>query len=307
MSEQETFAEEREEIEECRIKTGTSLILCSLMLIISIGLFVGTLMIHSGIWPWGKQAENVIVIQDETESVQLGANEGADVTEDVMPEIPSEDGGKMTGEDYVPVVLPAYEIFHRLNPHMVGWLYIPDTRIDYPVMQTPEDEDYYLNRGFNGEESANGCLLMDTDSVVGDGTKEFGYVNGTAPSDNLIIHGHTMNDGEMFGELDLYAKEDYGREHSIIYFDSLYEKREYEVISVFYSQVFYKDQDVFKYYKFFEAEDEAAFDDWYENITDMSLYDTGVTAEFGDEFITLSCCAYHVENGRFVVVAKRVK
>ena len=113
MSEKETFAEEREEIEECRIKTGTSLILCSLMLIISIGLFVGVLMIHSGIWPWGKQAENVIVIQDETESVQPGANEGADVTEDVMPEIPSEDGGKMTEEDYVPVVLPA--IFRHIK------------------------------------------------------------------------------------------------------------------------------------------------------------------------------------------------
>jgi len=105
----------------------------------------------------------------------------------------------------------------------------------------------------------------------------------------------------------LYKDETYGREHNIIRFDSLYEEREYELIAVFYSQVFYKSDEVFKYYNFFEADTQAEFDDWYDNIKSMSLYDTGTEAEFGDEFITLSCCAYHVEDGRFVVVGRRVK
>lgn len=48
------------------------------------------------------------------------------------------------------------------------------------------------------------------------------------------------------------------------------------------------------------------FDDWYSNIKEMSLYDTGISAELGDEFITLSCCSYQVEDGRFVVVGKRI-
>lgn len=87
----------------------------------------------------------------------------------------------------------------------------------------------------------------------------------------------------------------------------MYEKREYELISVFYSQIYYKHQDVFKYYKFFQANTQEEFDNWYNNIKSMSIYDTGVTAQFGDEFITLSCCAYHVEDGRFVVVGKRIK
>jgi sortase B len=65
--------------------------------------------------------------------------------------------------------------------------------------------------------------------------------------------------------------------------------------------------DVYKYYKFFQADTQAEFDDWYKNIKKLQLYDTGVTAEFGDEFITLSVCAYHVENGRLVVVGKRIK
>ena len=95
--------------------------------------------------------------------------------------------------------------------------------------------------------------------------------------------------------------------HNIICFDSLYEEREYELPAVFYSQVYNKSDDVFKYYKFFQADTQEEFDDWYNNIKLMSLYDTGVEAEYGDEFITLSCCAYHVEDGRFVVVGRRIK
>lgn len=204
-------------------------------------------------------------------------------------------------------ILPEYQALYEQNDDMIGWLSIEDTNIDYPVMQTPEDEEYYLRLDFYGEENSNGCLIMDTDSVVGIGDKEHAYENGSAPSTNLIIHGHTMKSGEMFGKLSLYEDADYGGEHNIICFDSLYEHRRYELIAVFYSQVFYVDEDVFKYYKFFQADTQEEFDDWYNNIKEMSLYDTGVTAEFGDEFITLSCCSYQVEDGRFVVVGKRIE
>lgn len=206
-----------------------------------------------------------------------------------------------------PVIVPEYQELYEQNQDFIGWLRIEGTNINYPVMQTPQDEEYYLYRDFYGEENQNGCLIMDTDSNVGVGDREHEYQNGSVPSTNLIIHGHTMKSGEMFGDLDLYTDEAYGLEHSIICFDSLYEHREYELIAVFYSQVFYENQDVFKYYKFFQADTGEEFDDWYNNIKQLSLYDTGVTAEFGDEFITLSCCAYHVEDGRFVVVARRIR
>lgn len=206
-----------------------------------------------------------------------------------------------------PVIVPEYQELYEQNQDFIGWLRIEGTNINYPVMQTPQDEEYYLYRDFYGEENQNGCLIMDTDSNVGVGDRKHEYQNGSVPSTNLIIHGHTMKSGEMFGDLDLYADETYGLEHSIICFDSLYEHREYELIAVFYSQVFYENQDVFKYYKFFQADTGEEFDDWYDNIKQLSLYDTGVTAEFGDEFITLSCCAYHVEDGRFVVVARRIR
>ena len=203
-------------------------------------------------------------------------------------------------------ILPEYQPLYEQNPDMIGWLKIEDTVIDYPVMQTMEDEDYYLDYDFNREPNNNGCLIMDTDSTVGTDPKDNEYYNGSKPSTNLIIHGHTMKSGLMFGGLKQYTDETYGKNHSIICFDSLYEQREYQLIAVFYSQVFNNTDKVFKYYNFFQADTQEEFDDWYENIKAMSLYDTGVTAEYGDEFITLSCCSYQVEGGRFVVVGKRI-
>ncbi len=206
-----------------------------------------------------------------------------------------------------PEIMPKYQSLYEMNHDLAGWLSIEGTVIDYPVMQTPEDENYYLNLDFYRQPSKNGCLILDTDSEPGTGTKDQGYAGGKAPSTNLIIHGHTMKSGDMFGNLRLYADEEYGKEHSIISFDSLYEERGYELIAVFYSQVYFEKDQVFKYYKFFQADTEEEFQDWYGNIKEMSLYDTGVEAEFGDEFITLSCCSYQVEDGRFVVVGKRIK
>ncbi len=210
-------------------------------------------------------------------------------------------------EEVNPIILSEYEVMHEENDDFIGWLSIEDTVIDYPVMQCAEDENFYLSHDFYRDKNKNGCLILDNDSNAGVGTKEQEYTNGSNPSTNLIIHGHTMKSGQMFGNLKLYQDKEYGLSHNIICFDSLYEKREYELIAVFYSQVYYQSEDVFKYYTFFQADTQEEFDDWYNNIKEMSLYDTGVTAEFGDEFITLSCCAYHVEDGRFVVVGRRIK
>lgn len=188
-----------------------------------------------------------------------------------------------------------YKDYFLQNEDMAAWLYIPDTVINYPVMYTPFDENYYLNRDFNKNSNANGCLILDTDSSV------------DPLSTNLIIHGHNMGSGAMFGTLTRYENETYCNEHKYIYlYDKDYEHI-YEVIAVFRSKVYYKTDVAFKYYKFFNATTQEEFDDFYENIKALSVFDTGVTAEFGDKFITLSTCAYHVDNGRFVVVAKEIK
>lgn len=181
------------------------------------------------------------------------------------------------------------------NDDMAGWLIIPGTVIDYPIMWTPGDENYYLYRDFNKKDNDNGCLILDTDSCLDPLTT------------NLIIHGHNMKSGAMFGNLTDYENEEYYKEHKQIILYTEECQRNYEVIAVFRSQVYKKSDDVFKFYKFFEATNEEEFNDFYNNIMNLSLYDTGVKAEFGDNFITLSTCVYHVTNGRFVVVAKEIK
>lgn len=193
-----------------------------------------------------------------------------------------------------PVVNPYAKSF-KANADMAAWLIIPDTNIDYPVMWTPRDENFYLQKDFNGKKSSNGCLILDTDSSLDPLTT------------NLIIHGHNMKSGAMFGNLTKYEKESYYKEHKQIILHTEECQRNYEVIAVFRSQVYLKTDKAFKFYKFFQADTEAEFNDFYNNIKKLSLYDTGVTAEFGDHFITLSTCVYHVTNGRFVVVAKEVE
>lgn len=199
-----------------------------------------------------------------------------------------------------PVPTPApvpnpYEDAYLANKDMAGWLKIDGTNIDYPVMWTPGDEEYYLRRAFDGSKDSNGCLILDTDSSLDPLTT------------NLIIHGHNMKSGVMFGHLTDYEDKSFYEEHKYITLHTEKCVRNYEVIAVFRSQVYKKTDTVFKFYKFFQANTQAEFDDFYNNIMALSIYDTGVTAEFGDHFITLSTCAYHVTNGRFVVVAKEIE
>jgi sortase B len=115
-----------------------------------------------------------------------------------------------------------------------------------------------------------------------------------------------MKNGTMFAGLESYEDEEFYKAHPTIHFDTLYEQREYEIIAVFKSQIYRKSDTVFKHYNFLNAEDAAAYDEYIANIKALSLYDTGVTAAYRDELITLATCAYHTENGQFVVVAKRI-
>lgn len=240
-----------------------------------------------------------IALQKERIAKEIYKSKVEDITKEKLPK---ED----IIADEVINILPEYQSLYNQNPDMIGWLKVDDTIINYPVMQTMDNEDYYLDYDFSKEKNSNGSLILDTDSSAGIGTNKNKYSNGTAPSTNLIIHGHTTKSGLMFGGLNKYKEKSYGLDHKRIFFNSLYEKREYELIAVFYSQVYMSTDQVFKYYKFFQADTLEEFNDWSSNIKKMSLYDTGTSLEFGDEFITLSCCSYQVEDGRFVVVGKRV-
>lgn len=193
-----------------------------------------------------------------------------------------------------PPILAKYETLYKKNKKLIGWLKIDDTNIDYPVMQTVNNE-YYLDHNFNQEYDKNGSLFLDKDC------------NAAFPNTNMIIYGHHMKSGKMFGNLNYYSKESYYKEHPRIQFDTIYEEGLYDIMYVFRSRIYNEDEVVFKYYKFLDVNSEDEFYSAMDEMARMSLYDTGVTAAYGDKLITLSTCDSSEEDGRFVVVAKKIK
>ena len=175
------------------------------------------------------------------------------------------------------------------NSDLVGWVSIPGTRIDYPVMQTKDNPDFYLKHAFDKSYSSYGVPYVQENCDIG-------------ISDNLVLYGHHMNNGSMFSDLCKYESEDFYREHKIIHFDTLESFGEYEVIAAFKTVAY--SQEGFKYYHFVRAESAEQFDEYIAECKELALYDTGVTAEYGDKLITLSTCEYSRTNGRMVVVAK---
>lgn len=187
------------------------------------------------------------------------------------------------------------EKLQQENEQIIGWIEIEGTNINYPVVQGT-DNSYYLTHNYKKEYSKDGTLFLDKD------------YNWNIPSSNLLIYGHNNKNGIMFEELLKYAKEDFYKEHTKIKFTTNKEDSVYEILAVFYSRVYYKDeQNVFRYYFFVNANNETEYNNFVNNAKKASIYNTGVNAEYGDQLLTLSTCEYSQEDGRFVVVAKKIK
>ena len=196
-------------------------------------------------------------------------------------------------EQEVPEILAQYEEAYAENNDLIGWIRIEGTQIDYPVMQTPFDPEYYLHRNTKGIYDYCGTPFLDATSDI------FG-------SSNYLIYAHNMIDGSMFGELPRYLNESYWRSYPTITFDTIYESGEYEVVAAFLTRLDYSDEPGFRYFIWGMIDQEDEFNYYVENVRDMALYETGVEPEWGDQLLTLSTCYYHTYNGRMVLVARKI-
>ena len=188
-------------------------------------------------------------------------------------------------------VLPRLQEQYEKNPDLAGWLTIPGTRIDYPVMYSPDEPERYLHANFDAAYSFAGLPFLDAACDTESG--------------NRIIYAHNMLDGSMFRTLLKYQQKDFWQRNPVISFNTLYEEQEYEVVAAFYDKVYKKSDTNFKFYQFYDTSDQSSFDEAMAYYREHALYDTGVTAQCGDLFLTLVTCAYQTENGRFVVVARK--
>ena len=244
---------------------------CAIVFLFALEMFIGEIM--------GREKEKSQFVSSQ----QLLAQYKQEAAQE--PAAEQQEDGRM---------LPWLAPFYEKNTDLIGWVSIKGTSINYPVVWSPGDPEYYLRRSFEKEYSQSGVPFLDA---------------ACDPEKNqLLIYGHNMRDGSMFTPLLSYQNEEFWKEHPTISFDMLSVQGEYEVVAAFFSQIYYANQEEgFRYYQYTDLSSQETFEEFAEQVKLAALYDTGNKITYGDKLLTLSTCSYHTGNGRFVVVAKKVE
>ncbi|MEG1278592.1 MAG: class B sortase [Cellulosilyticaceae bacterium] len=170
------------------------------------------------------------------------------------------------------------------NPDAIGWIDIPETAIQYPLMQTI-DNDYYLQHTFDKEENSAGSIYMD-------------YRNDPLFTDqNTVIYGHDMKNGSMFHNLRYMRKQEYVQKHPSIFVTVADEILEYEIFSVYPTEAAYD-------YRTPNYKEITQYEEFLSRIKKRSIIDTAIVPDKEDKILTLSTCAYDFEDGRLAVHAR---
>ena len=179
-------------------------------------------------------------------------------------------------------------ILQEENPECVGWVSIEGTDIDYPVMCSPNDPDYYLDHSFERTSNRHGVPFLDSRCNID-------------TADNLIIYGHHFVEGEMFSTLHKYASYSFYEDHPIITLETVEGISQYHIAAVLrVSGTVYSTR-----WSIFNSlyMDEAKFEEMAQEIDAQTLYSTGVSPVYGDRLLTLATCEYTQKNGRLATVA----
>ena len=187
-----------------------------------------------------------------------------------------------TGEGVL--ILPEFFQLYGLNHDLVGWLTIPGTKIDYPVLQKPEGEDYYLRRDYYGKKASAGSIYVAEPCDV------------FTPSDNVTIYGHMMRNGTMFADLSNYSNQAFFEEHPYILIITPEAKYKAEVFSAYVANTSYNSWDTV-----FDGDEK--YMNWLDSIQSRSYFNRDVEFSPESRVVTLSTCTYEFENARFVVHA----
>ena len=182
-------------------------------------------------------------------------------------------------------ILPEYEFLYQENPDLAGWIKIDDTRLDYPVMFTPEEAEFYLHRDFYGKDSYSGTPF------IGPGYQPDNQV--------LMIFGHHMRNGTMFSDLMKYRDVSFWENHRTIQFDTLYEQREYEIFAAGYAPSMAEEERYVPFYTFVGG-DTQTYQTYIQLLKGEALYETGLWPE-GAPLLLLITCSYQETDGRFFV------
>ena len=176
--------------------------------------------------------------------------------------------------------------FYSQYVDAVGWIYSPDTPIDYGVVEA-EDNDFYLHRFYDGSYSVGGSLFMDCNCK-----RDFS-------SQNSVIYGHHMNDGTKFASLREYRNPGYYEQHPIMYLSTPDMNYRVEIFAGYLTDA---DSDTYTFY----FDSEAGYADYLLRMRAQSDFQTDVELSSSDRIITLSTCSYEFYDARYVVQGKLV-
>lgn len=197
-----------------------------------------------------------------------------------------------------------WDALKEINDEIVGWITIPDTKIDYPVLYHEGDDrynQYYIKRTYKKESSEYGSIFIDYRSTEGEKSR------------NVIMHGHDMLDGSMFAGLlgyspkgDLKGDLEFYQEHPVITFNTPDGDAKYKIISVFKTSTRYEHGEFFNYMQG-DFNSDAEYMNFVYNTRVRSFFNIPVTCNENDPIITLSTCCYEFYQWRLVVVARKVR
>lgn len=220
------------------------------------------------------------------------------------------EGNEEEEEETEPPLLKSAEKLLEQNPDTVGYITIPETDVDNPVVQTV-DNDYYLHIGFDGQDYRAGTVFMDF-------RDKFSWKE-SEQSENILLYGHNMADNTMFGSLRRYRQDlEFYKKSPIIKFNSNYKEYSYVIFGLIItsgdseppSDDLYADPmawEGFPYWNMEELDDKKHFNYYVDTIESMNMIDNKIDVEFGDKLLTLSTCYSDEDNSRFLIVARRLR
>lgn len=236
----------------------------------------------------GYQIISVVSRENREQAAFDDLNKLVEETQTEMEKTAESSDSETDLETYSP-----YKRLYDLNEDYLAWLKIDGTHVNYPVMYTPEDPEFYLRRGFDKEYAHSGTPFIGE-----------GY---TLDTNYCIIYGHNMRNKTMFADLEKYRDYHFWEEHPTFNIYTLNETRNYEIIATVETRILNIGEEGFEYYYFPALPTEEQFEEFREWIEDNRQYDTGVNFDGDDLIVALSTCDYEVNNGRFVLFAKWVK
>ncbi|MGN0631608.1 MAG: class B sortase, partial [Ruminococcus sp.] len=242
---------------------------------------------------------------DQSASISAPADESAENEKNAA----DKNSDKKEEEKEPPLLKKAEKLLEQ-NPDTVGYITVPGTDVDNPVVQTV-DNDYYLHIGFDGQDYRAGTVFMDFRDIFS--WKEDEH------SENIVLYGHNMADNTMFGSLRRYRQDlEFYKESPIVKFSSNYKEYSYVIFGLVItsgdaeppSDDLYADPmtwDGFPYWNMEELNDEKHFNYYVDTIKKMNMIDNNIDVEFGDNILTLSTCYSDEDNSRFLIVARRLR